>query len=82
MINSKYFLLEHKNYANDPKNRIFQCPPIFTSMTYEQTSMFNQLHREIETLRFEMDKKDETIKQLRDIINKMEQYQKSLLDKK
>ena len=63
MINSKYFLLEHKNYANDPKNRIFQCPPIFTSMTYEQTSMFNQLHREIETLRFEMDKKDETIKQ-------------------
>ena len=51
-------------------------------MTYEQTCMFNQLHREIETLRFEMDKKDETIKQLRGIINKMEQYQKSLLDKK
>lgn len=82
MIKSKYFFLEHKNYAKDPKNRILHCPPIFTSMTYEQTSMFNQLHREIETLRFEMDKKDETIKQLRDIINKMEKYQKSLLDKK
>ena len=82
MIKSKYFLLEHKNYAKDPKNRILQCPPIFTSMTYEQTSMFNQLHREIETLRFEMDKKDETIKHLREIIDKMEQYQKTLQTKK
>ena len=51
-------------------------------MTYEQTSMFNQLHREIETLRFEMDKKDETIKHLREIIDKMEQYQKTLQTKK
>lgn len=82
MSNSKYFLFEYKNYENRQKNRILHCPPFFPSMTYEQTSMFNQLHREIETLRFEMDKKDETIKQLRDIIDKMEQYQKSLLDSK
>ena len=82
MSNSKYFLFEYKNYEHCQKNRILHCPPFSPSMTYEQTSMFNQLHREIETLRFEMDKKDETIKQLRDIIDKMEKYQKSLLDSK
>lgn len=81
MINSKY-LFKYSHYENYQKNRIFHCPTFFSNMTYEQTSMFNQLHREIETLRFEMDKKDETIKQLRGIIDKMEQYQKSLLDKK
>ena len=64
------------------QNRILNCPLSPSSMTYEQSSMFYQLHRELETLRFEMDKKDETIKHLREIIDKMEKYQKGLIDKK